>query len=1555
MSEGEVSLRHEHLSMKTMSTSREQPPRPLSSSRPTNGMGEILSFEPGTLEYRASPLRRSLGSSRSYINRPTHPVNSTILTEAYSVQLPEDNGGVEMVAAHPLILRSMEVRDKYKSIDKGALEGSERLPVPMFFRVDDGIYRFAEQRTEVIPWEVFYEDVLDMLEVARDERSRAACQYRLQVLEEKYFIYKLYNGELECSNGGIRPRGGVFANSTKVDNCVCMNTMMNAQGLVDFIADTCDCHGGDLVAVSELEEMLSLIHMLEVWNVTDPQQITAEGIGLQPSTEEPSLFYDALNPELNCGGAVSAELLRLFLSRDTVNKGKYFADAVRPYLFRNPRKNGALSQATETVIEITGLFPDEWLRLAEWLDENDLYGSASNTYIISFNRQKIREMRRSSQHSSQVGPKISTLPPPSQYENHQEHFDSLFLPLFLATASPDDPKQAKLAKLLSNIGGFLIVFEDEEIVEALQKKRCSPVDVPWSESVGDLYFAYYVWANLCSLNCLRSRKNMNAFRLRSVAGSQRASSNADSIVVSFILCDSIVNGIALEHQPVMQYLYRLKNVGISMHPLTNAGQGMDYSKHVFSSLFRRGLKVSLCTVDPLFYHHGENALVEEYGTASKLYRMSGVDMSEIALNSVSISTFSPELKREWLGEAFISEGIRGNNVELTAVPNARLEFRADTWNSELDILLASAKASSFRITRGNVENSLLQSMKFESSQNSRRESGSPDTKPSKNAKLITAPYAVIDTRVDFHRLRVSGTFEKEAQDLVSAHFFQDALELRSRYTGSITFDESSVMADLFKLRNNGQIELAFSRNKTNSFDEDEWTFKTVEGILVPHEVHQIPRLPKDMFHYEDFRSHVQEIRDFIDKLAVQNFSMERLKLLEHKFKLHSAVNHSLEAGSTENKASQNRDFYQATKVDNTIRMETGMTARQLLDFIVSKAHNNGDDIVAHQSGKEPQTLRQLLSELRISPDSLTVDNLNVQANSTLGTVSEQYIPEGRDELLTLLLKTDNQMKGRYFAELTKLTFENLKRDRFTFTENRLPIYGASEEEWVLVSTWFDTHGMSSSHNQWMIQIPRIYGYLRKKGKVASFAEYIENIFKPLWSVSLHPSKDPRLFHFVNHISGFDCIENEQRMDIPLSMATTPPHEWTGEADPPYNYYMYHIWANISTLNKFRARRQFSTFSFRPSCGEAGQIDHLVGAFLLSNGISYGIQLGDNAPMQYLFYLAQIGVTVSPLSNNTKVLDYLDNPFPQFFRRGLRVTLGTDSPLMYHHTQEPLLEEYSIASKIWKLSPNDMCEIARNSVLVSGFSPFFKQERLGKLYFLSSSESNDSSRTHLSDDRVGYRFETYHTEIGYLEYVSGQTFQKSMLTLAEEEVCKAKFLELESMTKKGAEYHGIIDVHPDQEELTKLLQQHEAMESELRELIQTMTQLQQDNRLITEKLVVERKNEREEQVRMRTKFEEEVVNKSNSIEISSEIKQSCLQTTVEHPNSTHLGAVEFSKPIEKDFRFTKKEHLHSPTTASSPSIVSLYKTDPLLMHHETLWSEKGSQTEKKLKGSVLPSL
>ena len=55
-------------------------------------------------------------------------------------------------------------------------------------------------------------------------------------------------------------------------------------------------------------------------------------------------------------------------------------------------------------------------------------------------------------------------------------------------------------------------------------------------------------------------------------------------------------------------------------------------------------------------------------------------------------------------------------------------------------------------------------------------------------------------------------------------------------------------------------------------------------------------------------------------------------------------------------------------------------------------------------------------------------------------------------------------------------------------------------------------------------------------------------------------------------------------------------------------------------------------------------------------------------LQYLYYLAQVGIAMSPLSNNHLFLDYHKNPLPEYFYRGLLVSLSTDDPLQFHYTK-----------------------------------------------------------------------------------------------------------------------------------------------------------------------------------------------------------------------------------------------------------------------------------------------
>lgn len=1301
------------------------------------------------------------------------------VSSVYTVMVDGDDGGVEMKASRNMLLAVLKLRDKYKSIDKGQCESVERLGHPISISTEDGIIKVGGIATAAVSWEAYYDDVVSLIGANSDPHCQAACRYRLQVLEEKYKLYKINNSEIEESLDRYRRGGGVFANTTKVDNNIKLTTSMNAFQLLQFIQRTVDVSGDEVVQMVQTAEgdkkPQTLREMLRSLDVENPHFLTVEGLGLHPSTEKTYHRFDVLDPALNRAGKSSADIVRVFLSRTTVNDGLFFAEAVRPQFEALSRKASHI-EARELQVDVTGtqVYPttdrNEWDDVAKWLRKRSLFGTNSQ-FFIRLPRMGARD--------------------PSQFEFHQQHIvERIFLPLFIATLAPEDPKNADIAWLLNNVGGFVIDSEEDAREFDFTRRKRPPAEVPWSENVCDLWFAYYVWGNLCSLNAFRKRLGLNTFQLRAHAGER--SSQLDPLLYSFLLCDSIHSGLALDDNPVLQFLYGAQRIGIAMSPLCNNALHVPYMENPFPRFFCRGLNVALSTDSPLHYHHSAEALQEEYGTACKLYKLSGVDMCEIAYNSVLISAFPTHLKEKWLGERF-AEGPDGNSLDHTNVPTSRLELRQDMWRNELQVICPDVTAAD----------------------------------ASSNAVVITqrkTPYAATDTSVEpYPRVFFAGPMERDAQHSAVAALLHKTLELRKSNIWSKTRQWT------FQHR---RIENAFK--KTTDFNEDEWMFKTVDGVIVPHEVHHLPRLPEHMHRFDDFRFHVQEVRQILDNVHVKAFCVRRLELLEHKFRLHLAVNHSSEAGSTTERASQNRDFYQATKVDTNVRMEAGMTARQLLNFIIVKANNNGDDIVAQQPGREPQTLRQLMRELNIDPNTLTVDDLNVQVDTAVGNNAvQQYTPEGRDVLLGLLLKTDNQMKGRYFAELTKLTFDNFKRDRFTFAENRLPIYGASNREWEMLSQWFDTHGMACMNNQWMIQIPRIYGYLRKQGRVKNFAQYLENIFNPLWDVSLHPSKFPRLFHFVNHISGFDCVGDERAADVPLAMANLKPQEWTSEEDPPYNYYLYHIWANICTLNDFRFNRNFSTFSFRPSCGEAGSLDHVIGGFLLANAINYGVRLRDDPALQYLFFLAQIGVSIAPLSNNTKVLNILDNPLPHFFRRGLNISLSTDAPLLFHSTHEPLLEEYSIASKVWKLSPNDLCEIARNSVLQSGFDHAFKQQSLGKYYFLSSSRSNDTAKTHLSDIRVAYRYETYHSEINLLEYVSGHKFTRAMFNDDEELVIMKEVSDKERRAETKKE--GIIVPTHDGVDLEKLRNQRALMMQQMDELNKNLDKLKSQNKMLSDKL------------------------------------------------------------------------------------------------------------------------
>jgi AMP deaminase len=160
------------------------------------------------------------------------------------------------------------------------------------------------------------------------------------------------------------------------------------------------------------------------------------------------------------------------------------------------------------------------------------------------------------------------------------------------------------------------------------------------------------------------------------------------------------------------------------------------------------------------------------------------------------------------------------------------------------------------------------------------------------------------------------------------------------------------------------------------------------------------------------------------------------------------------------------------------------------------------------------------------------------------------------------------------------------------------------------------------------------------------------------------------------VVGFDCVDDESKPERRPTKNMPKPKDWNNKYNAAYSYYIYYIYAN-----HFRQSRGLNTFTFRPHCGEAGELDHLASGFMCCENIAHGINLRKSPMLQYLYYLAQVGLCMSPLSNNSLFLDYHRNPFPTYFARGLSVSLSTDDPLQIHLTREPLVEEYSVAANV----------------------------------------------------------------------------------------------------------------------------------------------------------------------------------------------------------------------------------------------------------------------------------
>lgn len=504
-------------------------------------------------------------------------------------------------------------------------------------------------------------------------------------------------------------------------------------------------------------------------------------------------------------------------------------------------------------------------------------------------------------------------------------------------------------------------------------------------------------------------------------------------------------------------------------------------------------------------------------------------------------------------------------------------------------------------------------------------------------------------------------------------------------------------------------------------------------------------------HLETYTVDLSHILALITDGPTKTYCHRRLNFLGSKFKLHEMLNEMSEL--KELKCVPHRDFYNVRKVDTHIHAAACMNQKHLLRFIKHTHRTEADRVVVEKNGKK-MTLKEMFESLHMEPYDLTVDSLDVHAGRQtfhrFDKFNAKYNPVGASELRDLYLKTENYLNGEYFARIIKEVGKELEESKYQYTEPRLSIYGRSANEWDILAKWFINQKVYSPNMRWVIQVPRIFDIFRSKKILPSFGKMLENIFQPLFEASINPKDHKELNLFLKYVTGFDSVDDESKhSDHMFSDKSPNPDLWTHEQNPPYTYYLYYMYANIMVLNNLRKERGMSTFLFRPHCGEAGSITHLVSAFLTADNISHGLNLKKSPVLQYLYYLAQIPIAMSPLSNNSLFLEYSKNPLREFLHKGLMVSLSTDDPMQFHYTKEALMEEFAIAAQVWKLSTCDLCELARNSVLQSGLSDKEKRHFLGVNYLKEGPEGNDITRTNVAQIRMAYRHETLCNELSFL--------------------------------------------------------------------------------------------------------------------------------------------------------------------------------------------------------------
>ena len=130
-----------------------------------------------------------------------------------------------------------------------------------------------------------------------------------------------------------------------------------------------------------------------------------------------------------------------------------------------------------------------------------------------------------------------------------------------------------------------------------------------------------------------------------------------------------------------------------------------------------------------------------------------------------------------------------------------------------------------------------------------------------------------------------------------------------------------------------------------------------------------------------------------------------------------------------------RDFYNIRKVDTHVQLSACMNQKHLLRFIKKKLRLEGDTLV--YKNKETgvlMTLQEVFEKMNLTAYDLSINALDMGVGQScfhrFDRFNNKYNPLGSSALREIFLKTNNHVKGRYFAEVCKEVFDDLEESKY---------------------------------------------------------------------------------------------------------------------------------------------------------------------------------------------------------------------------------------------------------------------------------------------------------------------------------------------------------------------------------------------------------------------------------------------------------------------------------------------------------------------------------------------